>query len=104
MTRGRTLAALALTAALVVACRPTGGGASPQVVDLTGWIVTSVGYHGPRGAGTHYVVCAPERGAEQWVEVTVTERVAEGLDSGDPCPARWWSGETDAWPGYWGDQ
>ena len=61
------------------------------MVDLTGWIVTSVGYHGPRGAGTHYVVCAPER-------------VAAGLDSGDPCPARWWSGETDAWPGYWGDQ
>lgn len=75
------LLATALAALLLTGCIPEPG---------TPWVVDSVGFHGPRGNGQHYVTCIP-KGApndyDRWREVAMPgpEDVDHPLD-GKPCP------------------
>jgi len=74
----RVLAAV-LLALFLAACEPLGGG----------WVVRDIGYHGPRGKGTDYVLCVREGDEDEpWRgrEVNVSPEVADSLSTGDRCP------------------
>lgn len=58
----------------------------------TPWVVDSVGFHGPRGNGQHYVTCVP-KGADPNTDGRFRDVALPGPEDpnhpldGKPCPA-----------------